>query len=91
MTPEVVALAVTAGGAYGMYALAAKRLLAAGHAPESVMAAAFGLGALADEGAFRRHPGYSNKPCVFSMLSNCCATHAYLTGSAWEYVRFLFA
>jgi drug/metabolite transporter, DME family len=41
-----VALAVTAGGAYAVYALAAKRLLAAGHAPESVMAAAFGLGAL---------------------------------------------
>jgi DME family drug/metabolite transporter len=41
-----VALAVTAGGAYAVYALAAKRLLAAGHAPESVMAAAFGVGAL---------------------------------------------
>jgi drug/metabolite transporter, DME family len=41
-----VGLAVTAGGAYAVYALAAKRLLAAGHAPERVMAAAFGLGAL---------------------------------------------
>jgi drug/metabolite transporter, DME family len=41
-----VALAVTAGGAYATYTLAAKRLLAEGHAPESVMAAAFGLGAL---------------------------------------------
>jgi drug/metabolite transporter, DME family len=41
-----VALAVTAGGAYAVYTLAAKRLLAAGHAPESVMAAAFGLGAV---------------------------------------------
>jgi DME family drug/metabolite transporter len=41
-----VALAVTAGGAYATYTLAAKRLLAAGHAPESVMGAAFGLGAL---------------------------------------------
>jgi len=42
-----VALAVTAGGAYATYTLAAKRLLASGHAPETVMAAAFGLGALA--------------------------------------------
>ena len=41
-----VALAVTAGGAYGVYTLAAKRLLASGHAPESVMAVAFGIGAL---------------------------------------------
>lgn len=41
-----VALAVTAGGAYATYTLAAKRLLAAGHAPEAVMAVAFGLGAL---------------------------------------------
>ena len=41
-----VALAVTAGGAYATYTLAAKRLLAAGHAPEAVMAVAFGIGAL---------------------------------------------
>jgi DME family drug/metabolite transporter len=41
-----VALAVTAGGAYAVYTLAAKRLLVAGHAPEAVMAAAFGLGAI---------------------------------------------
>jgi DME family drug/metabolite transporter len=41
-----VALAVTAGGAYAVYTLAAKRMLAASHAPESVMAAAFGIGAL---------------------------------------------
>jgi DME family drug/metabolite transporter len=41
-----IALAVTAGGAYAVYTLAAKRLLAAGHAPEAVMAAAFGIGAL---------------------------------------------
>jgi drug/metabolite transporter, DME family len=41
-----VALAVTAGGAYAVYTLAAKRLLAAGHAPEAVMAAAFGIGAI---------------------------------------------
>jgi drug/metabolite transporter, DME family len=47
VSPLGVALAVTAGGAYATYTLAAKRLLAAGHAPQSVMAAAFGLGALA--------------------------------------------
>ena len=41
-----VALAITAGGAYAVYTLAAKRLLAHGHTPEAVMAAAFGLGAL---------------------------------------------
>jgi drug/metabolite transporter, DME family len=42
-----IALAITAGGAYAAYTLAAKRLLAEGHAPEAVMAAAFGLGAMA--------------------------------------------
>jgi drug/metabolite transporter, DME family len=42
-----VALAVVAGGSYATYTIAAKRLLSAGHAPEAVMAAAFGLGALA--------------------------------------------
>jgi DME family drug/metabolite transporter len=41
-----VALAVTAGGSYAVYTLAAKRLLAAGRAPEAVMAVAFGLGAV---------------------------------------------
>jgi DME family drug/metabolite transporter len=41
-----VALAVTAGGAYATYTLAAKRLMSDGHAPEAVMAAAFGLGAI---------------------------------------------
>jgi DME family drug/metabolite transporter len=41
-----VALAVTAGGAYASYTLAAKRLMRDGHAPESVMAVAFGLGAI---------------------------------------------
>lgn len=41
-----VCLAVVAGGAYATYTLSAKRLLEDGHAPESVMAAAFGLGAV---------------------------------------------
>jgi DME family drug/metabolite transporter len=42
-----IAMAVVAGGSYAVYTLAAKRLLTTGHAPEQVMAAAFGLGALA--------------------------------------------
>jgi DME family drug/metabolite transporter len=42
-----VALAIVAGGAYAAYTLAAKRMLSAGDAPETVMAVAFGLGALA--------------------------------------------
>jgi drug/metabolite transporter, DME family len=42
-----VALAVTAGAAYAVYTLAAKRLLASGHAPEAVMGVAFGGGAVA--------------------------------------------
>jgi DME family drug/metabolite transporter len=46
VSPVGVALAVTAGGAYAVYTIAAKRLLQDGHAPESVMAAAFGIGAL---------------------------------------------
>jgi DME family drug/metabolite transporter len=41
-----VALAVTAGAGYATYTLAAKRLMRDGHAPGSVMAAAFGLAAL---------------------------------------------
>ena len=42
-----VLMAVVAGASYAVYTLAAKRLLNAGHAPEAVMAAAFGLGAVA--------------------------------------------
>jgi drug/metabolite transporter, DME family len=41
-----VLLALVAGGAYATYTLSAKRLLDDGHAPESVMAVAFGLGAV---------------------------------------------
>jgi DME family drug/metabolite transporter len=46
VSPLGVALAVTAGGAYATYTLAAKRLMRDGHTPEAVMGAAFGLGAL---------------------------------------------
>jgi drug/metabolite transporter, DME family len=46
VSPLGVALAVTAGGSYAVYTLAAKRLLREGHRPEAVMAAAFGLGAI---------------------------------------------
>jgi drug/metabolite transporter, DME family len=41
-----VLLAVIAGGSYATYTLSAKRLLDDGHAPEAVMAASFGLGAI---------------------------------------------
>src|SRR3954464_12814602 len=41
-----VLLALGAGASYAAYTLSAKRLLSAGHAPETVMAGAFGLGAL---------------------------------------------
>jgi len=41
-----VVLALGAGASYAVYMLASKRLLAAGHAPEQVMARGFGLGAL---------------------------------------------
>ena len=44
--PLGVVLAVTAGAGYATYAVLAKRLLRAGHAPERVMAASFSLGAL---------------------------------------------
>jgi len=46
ISPAGVLLAVVAGGAYATYTLSAKRLLDDGHDPESVMAAAFGLGAV---------------------------------------------
>jgi drug/metabolite transporter, DME family len=42
-----IGMAIVAGGSYAVYTLAAKQLLTAGHAPEAVMAAAFGLGAIA--------------------------------------------
>ncbi len=42
-----VGLAVAAGASYAAYTLASKRLLDDGHAPEGVMAALFGLGAVA--------------------------------------------
>src|SRR3954470_3456919 len=41
-----VLLALTAGASYATYTVAAKALLDAGHAPESVMARAFGAGAV---------------------------------------------
>ena len=41
-----IALAVVAGASYAVYTLAAKRLLNHGHAPEAVMAVAFGIGAV---------------------------------------------
>jgi DME family drug/metabolite transporter len=41
-----VGLALGAGVSYAAYTLAAKRLLRGGHAPEAVMAGAFGLGGL---------------------------------------------
>ena len=46
MSAPGVAMAVLAGASYAVYTLAAKRLLTAGHAPEAVMAAAFGLAAV---------------------------------------------
>jgi drug/metabolite transporter, DME family len=46
VSPLGIALAVVAGGSYAVYTLAAKRLLSAGHAPEAVMAVAFGLAAV---------------------------------------------
>ncbi len=41
-----VALALGAGASYAVYTVASKRLLAAGHAPERVMARGFGFAAL---------------------------------------------
>src|SRR3954469_17769339 len=41
-----VGLALIAGSSYAGYTLAAKRMLSGGHAPETVMAGAFGLGAV---------------------------------------------
>ena len=46
VSPLGIGLAVVAGGSYAVYTLAAKRLLTAGHAPEGVMAVAFGLAAI---------------------------------------------
>ena len=46
VSPLGVGLAVIAGGSYATYTLASKRLLDDGHAPEGVMAALFGLGAV---------------------------------------------
>jgi DME family drug/metabolite transporter len=45
-SPAGVALALGAGAGYATYAVVAKRLLRAGHAPAGVMGAAFGGGAL---------------------------------------------
>jgi drug/metabolite transporter, DME family len=47
ISPLGVGLAVIAGASYAAYTLASKRLLEDGHSPEGVMAALFGLGAVA--------------------------------------------
>ncbi|HET6547178.1 MAG TPA: EamA family transporter [Solirubrobacter sp.] len=58
-----VGLALAAGASYAGYTLAAKRMLTAGHAPETVMGGAFGVGAvlllpvLAVAGAGLAQPG----------------------------------
>jgi len=44
--PGGVLLALGAGASYGLYTVTSKALLEAGHQPEGVMAAAFGLGAV---------------------------------------------
>jgi DME family drug/metabolite transporter len=44
--PLGVALALVSGSGYATYTVASKRLLAAGHAPETVMACGFGAAAL---------------------------------------------
>jgi DME family drug/metabolite transporter len=46
ISPIGVSLALIAGASYATYTLSAKRMLRAGHAPETVMAVAFGLGAV---------------------------------------------
>jgi DME family drug/metabolite transporter len=46
VSPPGVALGVLAGASYAAYTLTAKRLMGDGHAPERVMAMAFGMGAL---------------------------------------------
>ena len=50
-----VGLALVAGASYASYTLAAKRMLDDGHAPETVMAGAFGLGAVAAAARARHH------------------------------------
>ena len=42
-----VLLALIAGASFAAYTIAAKRMLGQGHSPETVMAGAFGLGAVA--------------------------------------------
>jgi DME family drug/metabolite transporter len=46
VSPLGIVLALGAGASYAGYTLAAKRMLTTGHAPETVMAGAFGLGAV---------------------------------------------
>ena len=46
VSPAGVTLALVAGASYATYTISAKRMLHHGHAPETVMAVAFGLGAL---------------------------------------------
>jgi drug/metabolite transporter, DME family len=46
ISPIGVVLALIAGASYATYTLSAKRMLRDGHAPETVMAVAFGLGAV---------------------------------------------
>ena len=47
VSPLGIGLALIAGASYGLYTLASKQLITAGHAPESVMARGFGFAAVA--------------------------------------------
>jgi DME family drug/metabolite transporter len=62
--PAGIALALGAGASYGLYTVTSKQLLEAGHAPEGVMAAVFGIGAIGlapflvlGDSAWLAHPG----------------------------------
>jgi drug/metabolite transporter, DME family len=82
-----IALALGAGASYGLYTVTSKQLLEHGHAPEGVMAAVFGLGAIglaplliAGHTAWLAHPGGAGLALYLGLIPTALAYVLFARG-----------